>query len=99
MSVSRLVSLVDGGVIFTRRAVRWIQIITACATVATVLSAGVLIHMRLGIVLVQLVNDSDRPMIRRSRTDRSGLPAAGTAVSGASMSSRGTRADASCAAC
>jgi hypothetical protein len=43
--VWRLLSLVDGGVIFTRRAVRWVDAITACAAVATVLSAGVLIHM------------------------------------------------------
>ena len=41
----RLLSLVDGGVIFTRRAVRWVDVITACAAVATALSAGVLIHM------------------------------------------------------
>jgi len=43
--VWRLLSLVDGEVIFTHRAVRWVAVITACATVATVLSAGVLIHM------------------------------------------------------
>jgi hypothetical protein len=43
--VWRLLSLVDGGVIFTRRAVRWVDVITACAAVATVLSAGVLVHM------------------------------------------------------
>jgi hypothetical protein len=43
--VWRLLSLVDGGVIFTRRAVRWVDVILACATVATVLTAGVLIHM------------------------------------------------------
>jgi hypothetical protein len=43
--VWRLLSLVDDGVIFTRRAVRWVDVITACAAVATVLSAGVLIHM------------------------------------------------------
>jgi Protein of unknown function (DUF2975) len=43
--VWRLLSLVNGGVIFTRRAVRWVDVITACAAVATVLSAGVLIHM------------------------------------------------------
>jgi hypothetical protein len=43
--VWRLLSLVDGGTIFTRGAVRWIDVITACAAVATVLSAGVLIHM------------------------------------------------------
>ena len=43
--VWRLLSMVDGGVIFTRRAVRWVDVITACAAVATVLSASVLIHM------------------------------------------------------
>ena len=43
--VWRLLSLVDSGVIFTRRALRWVDVITACAAVATVLSAGVLIHM------------------------------------------------------
>lgn len=45
LAVWRLVSLVDGGVIFARRAVRWVDVITACAVVATVLSAGVLIHV------------------------------------------------------
>ena len=44
-AVWRLLSLVDGGVIFTRRALRWVDVITACAAVATVLSAGVWIHM------------------------------------------------------
>jgi len=43
--VWRLLSLVDGGVIFTRRALRWVDVIIACAVVATVLSAGVLIHL------------------------------------------------------
>ncbi len=43
--VWRLLSMVDGGVIFTRRALRWVDVITACAAVATVLSAGLLIHM------------------------------------------------------
>ncbi len=43
--VWRLLSLVNGGVIFTRRALRWVDVITACAVVATALSAGVLIHM------------------------------------------------------
>jgi hypothetical protein len=47
--VWRLLSLVDGGVIFTRRALRWVDVIIACGAVATVLSAGVLIHM-LGVV-------------------------------------------------
>ena len=32
-------------VIFTRQAVRWVDVIVACAAVATVLSAVVLIHM------------------------------------------------------
>ncbi len=43
--VWRLLSLVDGEVIFTRRAVRWVDVIIACAVVATVLSVGVLVHM------------------------------------------------------
>jgi Protein of unknown function (DUF2975) len=43
--VGRLLSLVDGGAIFTRRALPWVDVITACAAAATVLSAGVLIHM------------------------------------------------------
>jgi hypothetical protein len=43
--VWRLLSLVDGGVIFTRRAVRWVDVIIGCAAVATVLSIGVLVHM------------------------------------------------------
>lgn len=45
LAVWRLVSLVDGGVIFTRSAVPWVDVITACAALATVLSAGILIHM------------------------------------------------------
>ncbi len=45
--VWRLLSLVDGGVIFTRRALRWVDVIIACAVVATVLSIGVLVHMLL----------------------------------------------------
>ena len=44
-AVWRLLSLVDGRVIFTPRAVRWVQLITICGAVATALSAGVLIHM------------------------------------------------------
>ena len=43
--VWRLLSLVEGEVIFTRRALRWVDAITACGAVATVLSAGVLIHL------------------------------------------------------
>jgi hypothetical protein len=45
LAVWRLLSMVNGGVIFTRRALRWVDVITACAAVATVLTAGVLIHM------------------------------------------------------
>jgi hypothetical protein len=43
--VWRLLSLISGGVIFTRRALRWVDVITACAMVATVLCAGPLIHL------------------------------------------------------
>jgi hypothetical protein len=43
--VMRLLSLVDGGAIFTRAAVRWVDLIVACGIGATVLAAGVLIHM------------------------------------------------------
>ena len=43
--VWRLLSLVSGGVIFTRRALRWVDVITACAAVATVLTAGPMIHL------------------------------------------------------
>jgi len=45
LAVWRLLSLVNGGVIFTRRALRWADVITACAAVATVLSAGTMIHL------------------------------------------------------
>jgi hypothetical protein len=43
--VWRLLSMVGGGVIFTRRALRWVDVITACAAIATVLSAGPMIHL------------------------------------------------------
>jgi hypothetical protein len=43
--VWRLLSLVDGGVIFRRRTVLWVNVIIACAVVATLLSVGVLVHM------------------------------------------------------
>jgi hypothetical protein len=45
LAIWRLLSLVKSGVIFTRRALRWVDVITACAVVATVLSAGVLFHL------------------------------------------------------
>lgn len=43
--VWRLLSLVDGGVFFARGTVRWVDAILACAAVATLLAAGVLVHM------------------------------------------------------
>jgi hypothetical protein len=43
--VWRLLSMVNGGVIFTRRALRSVDVITACAAVATVLWAGPMIHL------------------------------------------------------
>ena len=43
--VWRLLSMIGGGVIFTRRAMRWVDVIIACGVVATVLSVGVWIHM------------------------------------------------------
>ena len=41
----RLLSMVSGGVIFTRPALRWVDVITACAAIATVLFAAPLIHV------------------------------------------------------
>jgi hypothetical protein len=43
--VWRLLSMITGGVIFTRRAMRSVDVITACGAVATVLNAGVWIHL------------------------------------------------------
>ena len=43
--VWRLLSMIGGGVIFTRRALRLVDVIAACAAVAAVLSGGVLIHL------------------------------------------------------
>jgi len=43
--VWRLLSMVNGRVIFTRGALRLVGVIIACAAVATALSAGVLIHL------------------------------------------------------
>jgi hypothetical protein len=45
LAVWRLSFMVSGGVIFTRGALDWIDVITACTAVATVLSAGPLIHL------------------------------------------------------
>jgi hypothetical protein len=43
--VWRLLSMVAGGVIFTRRALHWVDVITACAALATVLWAGPMVHL------------------------------------------------------
>ncbi len=43
--VWRLLSLIEGGVIFTRRALRWVDVITGCGALATLLSVGVLLHL------------------------------------------------------
>ena len=45
LAIWRLLSLVNGGVIFTRRALRWVDVITACAAIGTVLNAVVCIHL------------------------------------------------------
>jgi hypothetical protein len=45
LAVWRLVSMISGGVIFTRRSLRWVDVITACGAVATVLNAGVWTHL------------------------------------------------------
>lgn len=43
--VWRLLSMISGGVIFTRRALRWVDVIIICGAVATMLNAGVWIHL------------------------------------------------------
>lgn len=43
--VWRLLSMVSGGVIFTRRALRWVEVIVICGAVATILNASVWIHL------------------------------------------------------
>ena len=45
LAVWRLLSLVDDGVIFTRRAVRRVDVIVACGAAATILAVVVLVHM------------------------------------------------------
>ncbi|HEY5628718.1 MAG TPA: DUF2975 domain-containing protein [Candidatus Limnocylindrales bacterium] len=45
LAIWQLLSFVDGGVIFTRRAVRWVDVIVTCGAVATILTAVVLVHM------------------------------------------------------
>jgi Protein of unknown function (DUF2975) len=43
--VWRLLSMIRGGVIFTHRALRWVDVIIVCGAVATVLNAGVWMHL------------------------------------------------------
>lgn len=45
LAVWRLLSMISGGVIFTRRSLRSVDVITACGAVATVLNAGVWTHL------------------------------------------------------
>jgi Protein of unknown function (DUF2975) len=45
LAIWRLLSFVKSGVIFTRRALRWVDVIIACASIATLLTAGVLLQM------------------------------------------------------
>lgn len=45
LAVWRLLSLVDGEIIFTHRAVRWVDVIVTCGAAATALAAVVLVHM------------------------------------------------------
>ena len=45
MAVWRLVLLVAAGVIFTGRALRWVDVIIGCGAAATLLSVGVLWHL------------------------------------------------------
>ena len=43
--VWRLLSMISGGVIFTRRALRWVDVLTICGAIATILNAVVWIHL------------------------------------------------------
>ena len=45
LAVWRLLSLIDSQVIFTRRSLRWVDLIIACGIVATVLATGGLVHL------------------------------------------------------
>lgn len=44
--VWRLLALVNNGLIFTRRVLRWVDVITACGAIATVLGASPILHLR-----------------------------------------------------
>ncbi len=41
----RLLTMIGRGAIFTRRALRWVDVITVCAAAATVLGAGPMVHL------------------------------------------------------
>ncbi len=45
LAVWRLLSMISGGVIFTRRALRSVDVIASCGAVATVLNAGAWIYV------------------------------------------------------
>ena len=45
LAVWRLLSMISGGAIFTRRSLRSVDVITACGAVATALNAGVWTHL------------------------------------------------------
>lgn len=45
LAVWRLLSMVSDGVIFTQRALRWVEVIVICGAVATILNASVWIHL------------------------------------------------------
>ncbi len=45
LAVWRLLGLINRGVIFTRGALRWVDVITGCAAVATVVAAGTMVHL------------------------------------------------------
>jgi hypothetical protein len=45
LAIWRLLSLIDSRVIFTRRALRWVDLIIACGAVATILATGGLVHL------------------------------------------------------
>lgn len=45
LAIWRLLSLIGGGVIFTRHALRWVDVITVCGAVATAMNAVVWTHL------------------------------------------------------
>jgi len=43
--VWRLLSMISGGAIFTGRALHWVDVLTACGAVATIVNAAVWVHL------------------------------------------------------